>query len=662
MNILVGIDFGTTNTVVCYYENNKVKTLLDGISKIIPSQIAKYNDKYYCGNYIPIEAENIIINFKNDNNIELLIIFFSHIRELIIKCLGNRMIDAVITVPSNFDNNQRNVIKSAFNHVNINVIRLINEPTAAALAYGLNNSETNEIILVVDTGGGTMDFTILEKTDDLFQIIYSDGINDLGGNNFTNVIINDIKKNNKLSENNYKLWGKAEQIKQKLAIQTNVNTMIDGTNYSITLKKFNQLSNQLINMIEDKLNFLCDNYKFNYVVMVGGSSRLLLLQECIINITKIKPWLHTNLETVVAEGACLYANIIENKLVDNNDIVLLDIVPLSLGVELIDETFSIIIPKNTPLPVKKTVKYTTDCNNLLINIYQGERKIAKNNTHLGVIQFDKVTLSGVPIIEITFKIDINAMIEINVIDIKSGIEKIFLLKDIPKLDNKLIDDIVNNAFTCSETDTYELIKKQSTYQIQTLIENAKFNLEINTLISCEEKQTIQDRMNHITFQLDKSDNTRLLEFIAELETTYNILTNTKINDEYHVIDKVTNEDKNNFENKVKLLLSKKPELENLLNPILEKLSYNNITQEYIDEKIILLNELENLSTKNYKTELWNLCLYLKSEIQFGNIVLSKENHEILVKSINTNIDLLNEKNDIDWENQLNQLNIVCELL
>jgi hypothetical protein len=249
-----------------------------------------------------------------------------------------------------------------------------------------------------------------------------------------------------------------------------------------------------------------------------------------------------------------------------------------------------------------------------------------------------------------------------VIDIKSGIEKIFLLKDIPKLDNKLIDDIVNNAFTCSETDTYELIKKQSTYQIQTLIENAKFNLEINTLISCEEKQTIQDRMNHIIFQLDKSDNTRLLEFIAELETTYNILTNTKINDEYHAIDKVTNEDKNNFENKVKLLLSKKPELENLLNPILEKSSYNNITQEYIDEKIILLNELENLSTKNYKTELWNLCLYLKSEIQFGNIVLSKENHEILVKSINTNIDLLNEKNDIDWENQLNQLNIVCELL
>ena len=206
--ILVGIDFGTTNTIISYFNNNKSTTILDGVFKTIPSKIAKYNNKFYCGNYIPVNCQNIIHSFKisiGENKIfnfgddieythfDLLLIFFKHIKDLIFKSLKNNSIKAVITVPSNFNDTQREIIKSAFENIKINIIRIINEPSAAALAYGLNySSNLNDKILVIDTGGGTMDFTVLEKTDMFFQIIHSEGLNDLGGNNFTTLISNDI--------------------------------------------------------------------------------------------------------------------------------------------------------------------------------------------------------------------------------------------------------------------------------------------------------------------------------------------------------------------------------------------------------------------------------------------------------------------------------------
>ncbi len=220
--IYVGIDFGTTNTVITQFINNKAVILMDGIFKIIPSKIAKYNDKFLCGNYIPHNHTDIlhsfkitlgqdtVFHFKNDDNIythtELLIIFFKHLKELIYKNTkspNDFIIKAVITVPSNFNDNQREIIKSSFISIGINVIRIINEPSAAALAYGLNHSSnTEEQILVIDTGGGTMDFTVLQKTDLFFEVIHSEGLNDLGGNNFTQLIYDDIIRVNHLDINN----------------------------------------------------------------------------------------------------------------------------------------------------------------------------------------------------------------------------------------------------------------------------------------------------------------------------------------------------------------------------------------------------------------------------------------------------------------------------
>ena len=684
MEILVGIDFGTTNTVISYFENNTTKILMDGNYKMIPSKIGLHDGKYYCGNYIPLATTDIIMNFKHLNNMDYFIIFFSHLKELITTKFENNVIKAVITVPSNFSDKQRETIKSAFINVNINVIRLINEPTSASFAYGLNDTLNDaERILVMDIGGGTTDFTILEKTEDLFTVLYSDGMNDLGGNDFTNLIHNEMAKfenychhpNKSGFDNDKLLWHKAEMIKKKLSILDNYSIKINTDTFNMTRKKFHQLCNPLINRIEEVLTEIYSQYDFKYIIMVGGSSRLTILQEIVYNTTKIKPWLHPNLETVVAEGASLYAGIIENKYTLNNDIVLLDIVPLSLGIELADGTFSIIIPKNTPIPVKRTQKYTTDTDNIKINIYQGERKIANQNILIGSMNFDKIILKGTPILDITFKIDNNGIIHLSALDKKSGVEKVIVFKDLPKLNSSEIENIIINASKLVDVDINEANRKHSIYLINTHIENALINLQVNTLMEETDKDTIRQRFIEIEETINELTNTRLVEIIGELEATYKILINGNLNMdneklplsyETHSLsnDSLSNESlliKDELKSRVTILINKNPELKSELEPILETLSYNNVSNEYIDEKMNYIDELERNIVHDYKSELHNLCLYLKNEIAIGNIELIEEHYELLINAINKNIDLI-KCNDIDWKCQLDKLNDLCELL
>jgi molecular chaperone DnaK len=703
-DILIGIDFGTTNTVVTHFINNKAIVLCDSIFKTIPSKIAKLNGKIYCGNYIPVNCSDQIHSWKTTigsnlkykfncdeqeySQMDLLIIFFNHIYELITKNLNicGHVIKAVITVPSNFNDVQREIIKSAFIASKINVLRIINEPSAAALAYGLSQSSTTEEqILVIDTGGGTMDFTILQKDELFFEVIHSEGLNDLGGNNFTQLIMDDIMRINNLdmkSTNKNILWNQAQKMKEKLTYLKSYDISLKLTsddkiiNYNLSRIKFENLSGELIKKVEFVLKNIIENYSnINYIILVGGTSRIPLLQETIKKITNKKPWIHPDLESVVSEGAGLYAGIIENKFTTNEDVVLLDVLPLSLGVELADGSYSIIIPKNTPLPIKRSQKYTTDSpgeTSIKVNVYQGERKIANKNFLIGEFVFDKVSAGGVPIIEIAFKVDLNTIINIGIVDRKSGVEKNIIIKDIPKIDFEELEKIIMTSVKLNDADETELLRSQNIYLIKTHIENALINLQINDLIDEDSKQDMLNKFKIIDDTLETMNNFQLIETIAHLQEKYSILgtLNDGCDSNETGLDSVEqlflNDKKIELSHKIDILLARNPEWKEFLDPVLEELSYSSVTIEYINEKLTLLEELENSTEtndlKNYKQEVNNLCLYLKNEIELGNINLGDQTC-VLTQLINENFDLLIQQEiSIDWKTQLDFLNKKCEEL
>ena len=674
MELILGIDFGTSNTIISYFKNNKPEIFIDNnIYKSIKSQIGIKDNIYTCGNYLAVDNDKIIYNFKTNNNTydtnnntNILLIFFLHLKQIIYKQFPNFILKSVITVPSNFNDLQREIIRTNFINAGFNIIRIINEPSAAALAYGLSQIDKNdEHILVIDIGGGTLDISILLKDDNFFEIIYSLGINDMGGNAITQIIYEFIKNTFNIT-NNF-LWDKCQNAKEKLSWVDKYDIKIDSFVYTLTIQKFNILCNSYITKLNNILINIHNKYKdIKYIIMVGNSSKSPFIKTLIYDIFKINPLLHSKLDSVVAEGACLYGAILENIYKSNKQLILIDILPLSLGIETIEGNFSIIIPKDTPLPIKMKKRYTTTklSNNVNIKIYQGERKIAKHNILIGEFVFDKISLEGIPQIDIIFKVDLNSILSVTVIDNKSNIEKNILFKNSLIYDQDKINEILQLSNINNIIDNDNMIKQNRIYLLKSKIDIIMNNIKLNNLMSNNNKNILLKQIIDIEEKIELSNNTELLSLLNELENTYfTFYQNEDINEN---INENINEYKIELQNKIINLLIKDEVKYNFLYSILDNLSLSNISLSYIKDKLLIIKDIEHTENiqLSYYDQYYNLCLFIKSQIDDKLIKLSDSKIIELIELIDNSLIFINinKNNNINWEEELNLFNNKCYLI
>jgi molecular chaperone DnaK len=392
--------------------------------------------------------------------------------------------DAVITVPAYFNDSQRQATKDAGIIAGLNVVRILNEPTAAALAYGLNglNKKKNQIILIYDIGGGTVDVTLLELGDDVFEVLATSGDTHLGGDDFDQVIanflINDFKKSYGID-----LFTQKQALqriieaseKAKIELSTLSSTKISIPFITIksqvalhidieyTKTQFEEDSKFLVQRCKEPLLKVLSDAKLTHldiddVILVGGSSRIPIIRDFLLEIMK-KP-LHekVNPDEVVALGSAVQAGILAGEI---TDLVLLDVTPLTLGVETFGGVMAPIITRNSPIPIKQAQIFSTGFNNqesVTIHVLQGERPLAKHNKSLGLFRLSGIPLAarGIPKIKVTFNIDVNGLLSVTAREQKSRVEQSITIKNSSVLDREEVDRMVIEAQQNSSKDNLKV--------------------------------------------------------------------------------------------------------------------------------------------------------------------------------------------------------------